>query len=356
MKDRVYICHTFYHVYISVLKELAMPVEKRGRATLILSTMSNDFGSMTDRAEACGLFEEVLLFDEKEDVTDKKVMKYHADRGNLVLNLLQRIKYTKLLGKLQEPYIPTDLKQFKDVYVYCDSDPIGYYLNYKKIKYHAIEDGLDTIKYCDDARFSNRGHFELKAKMAALNLIFIENGYSKYCIDMEVNDIECLKYKMENYVEVPRENLVKNLKKEDIHYLTDIFMENGEALISLVESIPSDRKRVMILTDPVCDLDTRARIIRDIINEYGRDAAVFIKPHPRDILDYETESFSDCIVLKGNFPMEMLNFIPSIHMNSAVSIFTVVDSIRFADETVQLGSDFMDKYEEPSIHRQNEVI
>ncbi|MBR5360683.1 MAG: lipooligosaccharide sialyltransferase, partial [Lachnospiraceae bacterium] len=90
-------------------------------------------------------------------------MNYHRDRGNLILNLLQRIRYTKELGKAQEEFIPTDLKQYKDIYVFCDSDPIGFYLNYRKIRYHAVEDGLDTILYCDSARYSNIGHFGIKA-------------------------------------------------------------------------------------------------------------------------------------------------------------------------------------------------
>lgn len=356
MKDRVYICHTFYHAYITVLKELGMPHEKRGQATLILSTMSNDFGNMTERARKSGLFEDVLLFDEKEDVTSKKVMKYHADKGNIILNFIQRMRYTKLLGKLQEQYVPVDLKEYSDVYVFCDSDPIGHYLNYKKIRYHAIEDGLDTLKYCDDARYNNRGHFGLKTKMASMNLIFIENGYSKYCIDMEVNDISCLKYKMDKYIEVPREGLIEKVPKEDIHYLMDIFMEDSNLLISQVGDISSDKKKVMILSDPVCDLETRGKIMRDIITEYCEGAEVFIKPHPRDILDYDTDAFSDCIVLRGRFPMEMMNYIPELHMDRVISIFTVPDGIKFADEKILLGADFMDRYEDPAIHRQNEVI
>ena len=60
-----------------------------------------------------------------------------------MLNLFSRMKYTKLYGRLQEPYVPVDLKKYRDIYVFCDSDPIGYYLNYKKIRYHALEDGLD---------------------------------------------------------------------------------------------------------------------------------------------------------------------------------------------------------------------
>lgn len=356
MKDRIYICHTYYHVYISVLKELNLPKEDRGKASLILSTMSNNFGDLKRHVEASGLFEDVYMFDEKEDVKLPEVMKYHTDRGNLILNLLQRIRYTRELGKAQEEFIPTDLSEYKDIYVFCDSDPIGFYLNFKKIRYHAVEDGLDTILYCDSARYSNIGHFGIKAFMAKLGLIFIENGYSRYCIDMEVNNARDIKYPMPFYKEVPRKQLTDNISEKDRYYLTDIFMDNPGQLLAQVAAISSDSRKVLILSDPVCDLETRKRIMRDIITEYGQDAAVFIKPHPRDVLDYETEDFADCIVLKGRFPMEMMNYFPELHMDLALSIFTTVDSIEFADEKIKLGADFMDKYEDPAIHRENEQI
>ncbi|MCR4990323.1 MAG: lipooligosaccharide sialyltransferase [Lachnospiraceae bacterium] len=355
MKDRIYVCHTFYHAYIATVKELNLPESQRGKATLVLSTMSNDFGSLREKALKSGLFEDVLMFDEKEDICFPEVMKYHADKGNTFLNLLQRIRYTKLLGKAQEENIPVDFKEYKDIYVFCDSDPIGYYLNYKKIRYHAVEDGLDTIKYCDDARYGNRGHFKLKAFMAKLNLIFIENGYSKYCIDMEVNDISALKYKLPNYVEAPREKLFKGIPDKDRHYLMDIFMDDPETLLGQLRNIEPGKKKVMILSDPVCDYETRKKMMRDIINEYAKDASVMIKPHPRDVVDYKNE-FRDCIIIKGRFPMEILNEIPEFKVDRVVSILTVVDAIGFADERIFLGADFMDRYEDPAIHRQNEVI
>ena len=355
-KDRVYICHTFYHVYISVIKELNLPKEKRGKADLILSTMSNDFGNLDGKAIRSGLFDGVYRFDEKEDAVLPDVMKYHRDRGNVILNLLQRIRYTRELGKAQEEYVPVDLTEYKDIYVFCDSDPIGYYLNYKKIRYHAVEDGLDTILYCDSARYSNIGHFKLKAFMARLGLIFIENGYSKYCIDMEVNNLRDIKYKIGKYKEVPRKQLTDNVSETDRYYLMDIFMDNPGQLLSQLAEAPTDRRKVLILSDPVCDLDTRKEIMRDIITQYGKDATVFIKPHPRDVLDYDTGDFSDCIVLKGRFPMEMMNYFPELHMELVLSIFTTVDSIEFADKKVKLGADFMDKYEDPAIHRENEQI
>ena len=94
MKDRIYVCHTYYHVYVACLKELNLEQEKRGNATLVMSTMSNDFGDLKERALGCGLFEAVYMFEEKEDINFPEIMKYHVDRGNLFLNLLARIRYT----------------------------------------------------------------------------------------------------------------------------------------------------------------------------------------------------------------------------------------------------------------------
>ena len=357
MKERIYVCHTYYHVYVTCLKELALPEQQHGQATLMLSTMSNDFGNLKERAEASGLFEEVIMFDEKEDVFFPELKKYHTDRGNIVLNMLARIRYTKLFGRLEKAYVPVDFRQYGDIYVFCDSDPIGYYLSYEKIYYHALEDGLNCIQYYDTARYDNRGHFELKAWMAERNLIFIQNGYAKYCLDMEINDKSVVPYPCKKYIEVPRAKLVERLTKEDKDLLIHLFIENMDSLLEQLKTGAADK--VLVLTEPLCPLDVRKKLFADVIEEYGvidgRPGQVLIKPHPRDVLDYRKE-FSQYIVLNAMFPMEIMNFIPDLKFRRVVSVATVPNGIQFAEEIIFLGEDFLDKYEDPAIHRQNEMI
>lgn len=357
MKDRIYVCHTYYHVYVACLKELNLPKKDRGKATLVLSVMSNDFGCLQDRARRCGLFEEVHMFDEQEDVNFPEVMKYHTDRGNLLLNMLARIKYTKLLGKMQQAYVPVDFKEYKDVFVFCDSDPIGYYLSYKKIPYHALEDGLDCISTYDTARYDNRGHFKLKAFLASLNLIFIQNGWAKYCLDMEVNDLSALPYPCPKYVEKPRRELTEGLGEAEKETLVRLFIENMDEIQKKLDT--GGKNKVLLLTEPLCGLDVRERIFRDCIEQYGKldgeESVVLIKPHPRDALDYR-KAFPEYIVLDGRFPMEVLNYIKGLRFRRVISVFTVVHAIQFAEEIVYLGEDFMDQYEPPEMHRQNEMI
>jgi len=362
-KKRIYICHTYYHVYIACLKELDLPVKGdgalRGQASLLLSSLSNDFGSLKERAQKSGLFEEVLPYEEKEESFFPELSAYHRDRGNLLLNMLARIKFTKLMGKLQAPFIPVDLREYGDIYVFCDSDPVGYYLSTHKIYYHALEDGLDCIRYYDTARYDNRGHFKLKAWMAAHNLIFIQNGYSKYCLDMEVNDLSVLEYPCPKYIEKPRRELTEKLGKEEKDTLVSIFIDNKKELERILASGRKNEPKVLVLSEPLCDLETRKRIFRDIIEEYGnvngQKAQILIKPHPRDVLDYR-ELFPEHLVLDGKFPMEILNYVENLVFDRVVTVFTVPDAIAFAKEKVFLGEDFMDRYEAPEIHRQNEQI
>ncbi len=355
MKERIYVCHTYYHVYVTCLKELTLPKPMRGQATLVLSTMSNDFGDLQGRAQASGLFEEVLMFEEKEEHFFPELARYHTDYGNLAANLLARIKFTKLYGRLQEPYVPVNFGEYGDVYVFCDSDPIGYYLNYKKIRYHALEDGLDCICYYDTARYDNRGHFALKAFLAKWNLIFIQNGYSKYCVDMEVNNTSILKYPCPKYIEQPREVLVRRLTQADKNVILRIFMEDMDGLWEQLSAGNHHERKVLVLSEPLCSLPVREQIFKDIIAQYGQDAQVLIKPHPRDGLDYRG-LFPQHIVLDGKFPMEILNFVEGLEFEKVVSVYTVPDSIHFAKEKVFLGDDFMDKYEKPEAHRFNEQI
>ena len=321
--------------------------------------MSNDFGNLKERAEKSGLFREVIPFDEKEESFFPELSELHKDRGNLVANMIQRIRFTRRFGKLLAPYIPVDLRKYEDIYVFCDSDPIGYYLSTHRIYYHALEDGLDCIRYYDTARFDNRGHFGLKAWMAAHNLIFIQNGYSKYCIDMEVNDISVLQYPCPKYIEKPRARLTEQLSEEAKGILTEIFIENREELEERLHEGEGGGHRVLVLTEPLCDLETRKKIFTDIIEEYqwvnGEKALVLLKPHPRDVLDYK-KLFPEHIVLDSKFPMEILNYVEGLSFDRVISVFTVPDAIRFAKEKVFLGEDFMDRYEAPEIHRQNEQI
>lgn len=354
-KERIYVCHTYYHVYVTLLKEFALSKEKQKKATLILSKMSNDFDVIEERIEKENIFENILYYDEKNETFFPELQKLKINQNSLVKNMIARIKFTKKLGAAQEQYVPVDFSEYKDIYVYCDSDPIGYYLNYKKIKYHAIEDGLNSIANLDAARYDNKEYFKIKAWMSRMGFIFIQNGYGKYCIDIEVNNISRLMYPMKRYIEQPIENLTERLTGAEKEILSRIFIKNYDELIDEVDKQKHGMNSILILTEPLCTLDVRKQIFRDLVKTYKEEGSVTIKPHPRDELDYY-ELFPDLTVLDKKIPMEIMNFVEGLQFSKVISVLTETKAIKFAKESVKLGPDFMDKYEAPEIHRQNEQI
>ena len=150
---------------------------------------------------------------------------------------------------------------------------------------------MNCIQYYDTARYDNKGHFELKAWMSARNLIFIQNGYGKYCLDMEINDKSVVPYPCDKYIEQPRAQLVEHLSEEDKDILIHLFIENMDELQQKLNCGAKDK--ILVLSEPLCELDVRKQIFSDIIKEYsevdGNRGQVLIKPHPRDVLNYEKE-------------------------------------------------------------------
>lgn len=355
-RPRVYVCHTYYHAYITFLKELSLPRKEQGRADLVLSTMSTDFENLKSRVESTGLFRKVYMFDEKREDFFPELAKWRKGTGSFLGNLLYRIQFTRRYAQLEAPFIPVDFREYGDVYVYCDSDPIGYYLNQNRIYYHALEDGLNCLKNFDAARYDNRGHFGLKTFLSRhLNLIFVQNGYGKYCLDMEVNDISAIRYPCPRYIEQPRQALVDRLDDHDKDLILRAFVRDKEGLERQLRESGRIGDKILILTDPLCTLDVREKIFRDIIAMYEPEGTIFLKPHPRDVLDYR-KLFPEYPQFDATVPMEMLGFFPEVRFKKVVGVLTEMKAISFADEIVRLGEDFMDDYEDPLIHRQNEQI
>ena len=52
----------------------------------------------------------------------------------------------------------------------------------------------------------------------------------------------------------------------------------------------------------------------------------------------------------------MLNFIPDISFKKVIAVFTELSDISFAETKVRLGEEFMDRFEDPAIHRYNDKL
>ena len=59
---------------------------------------------------------------------------------------------------------------------------------------------------------------------------------------------------------------------------------------------------------------------------YEKEGEIYIKPHPRDELDYST-LFAEYTQFDATVPMELLNFFKEFRVKKAISVFTDVVSL-----------------------------
>ena len=358
-KSRIYVCHTFYHVYVAVLNEMKLVRETSKtmyqKADIALSSVSTDFEHLGDRLTKTGIFQNVIALDEKREDFFPELAKYRKNYKNILKHMINRMIFTKKLAKCETPYMEViDFAAYEDIYVFCDSDPIGYYLNYRHLYYHAVEDGLDCLKNLDDAYVANHGHFRLKTWFSRHNLIFIMNGWGKYCLDMEINDRSVVPTDCPRFVEVPRKPLERALTPEQKKQMIQAFIEDADALMQQLKPSQEGEAFACFLTEPhPVDIEARKRVCLDVLAQYCQGYRVLIKPHPRDTIDYEALC-PDAVVLRGRFPVEVLNFFEGLRIRLAVSILTTaMNNMDFVEEKLNLGASFWDAYEDPEKHAYN---
>lgn len=93
-------------------------------------------------------------------------------------------------------------------------------------------------------------------------------------------------------------------------------MKNKEELEHQIAESNKVGDKILILTDPLCTLDVREKIFRDVIKMYEKEGSIFIKPHPRDELDYR-KLFPEYPQFDATVPMEMLNFFPGTEVQKS---------------------------------------
>ena len=342
-KRRVYVCHTFYQVYVAVLKEMYAQKSSPTRGVMLLSPMSMGYGSLQSRLEKEDLFDTVMELNEVHPRFFEEPYPRPLGTGGWLRKLWERRQYYRYVVKNEEKHINFDFRKTDEIYVFCDSDPIGSYLNMCHIPYIAVEDGRNSAT-ANGVVAANEQFFWLKRFLAKRNFLFMPEGYSKYCRFYEVNSADGVISTGRKIRVVPNDQLIAALNDTEKEKIYRMFKSWDSSFAQ-----KSDRF-VMILTQPVCTEENRIRMYQKMIDMYRDQSKIMIKPHPKDKVDYQT-LFPDCLVIDSGFPIEIFNIHCDFICDKIVTAYsTSLDALTFAKEKISLGVDFLDEFEPPEMH------
>lgn len=330
-EKNLYICHTYYHVLIAIIKQI-----KSGICSDIM--LSADFSNdllvndklLINRLKESKMFCNILIFDySKEEITKKENLFtfYRIYIGNRIIR--------------KQEY---NLFDYKKIYIFWEYSLIGYVLNKQRVEHHLLEEGIDCFKIKYKGRYKDKKSLKKLIKKF-LKIYYV--GESPYIKTIEVNNKENLYIKHSNIVECPKKDLFLSLSSKQKNEILKIFLERPDVLLDMSDC-------VLILTQPlfedkICSTEEeKVNIYKEIIKQYASNENVIIKTHPREITDYDkyVKDYKNVKIINERFPIEILNFL-DVRFKKVITIFsTSINIIENCDEKIELGYEYIkDKME-----------
>ena len=291
---KIYICTTYYHVLITLAKSLLDKEE----TDIVLCDDIIGAENLCDKLNEYNIFKKVYFV--RQSIIPELVSK------NFLKNLFYLHKFNYAMA---QKHINIDFNKYSDIYIFHDDTKIGHYLNDAGYYYHLIEDSLNFYQKILRTPFSYAVISDWKYYLKRiLNYKYLPLGNSKYVLDVEVNENKNLKIKRKNIIEVNR---------------NDLLHVNNKTLI-LTEPLYEDN----ILQSEQEQIDFYKVIAEDFKR---KNFNVYIKPHPRDCIDYSL-CISDINIINKEFPIEIFNYIEDLSFSIIVSkSSSCMDALNFAE-------------------------
>lgn len=304
----LYICSTYYHTLISILKA----IDETEKPAVIICSYIPEYQNLAKKLEASHFFSEVIAVNNIDARPQTFKEKFLWRRG--------------LYKKIVETTFRMDFSRFNEIYLFMDDTWIARYLKDIHVSYNILEDGLDAFKGIQNGPFAYTiVRPSLKNKVKRI----LKYGFDSYCYyldekhlvkSIEVNDITniAIDGSDKRVIEKPRKTLYSKLTTEYLNRVVSVYLDNMNLLD--IDNI------VLVLTYPlfgdnlVKTLDEQMAIYSDICKRYALNYNVVIKPHPRDNLDYSP--LSECKILPKTFPSELIPYIDDGKIKKYISVYS----------------------------------
>lgn len=306
----LYICDSMYHIYLSLLKSRFL----LGNHSIIIKDTIPDYKNLSKRLIESGFFNKVSIINELRLIRKKNPLilfnlsyyfkplpKEIIEEEYKIFLFLDTTFYAKFLIK----YYPTI-----DITLVEDGEQIyaNYHSNYrdlvKKIFKLPLGYGRDKAVNSIEVQYPNRINSNLKNKTKLLNIISLQN-----------------------------------IHKKEINVIFSVFGFSLDVLKSKSFSI--------LLTQPLSEdnfisEEEKVMLYKKIIVDYMKGESIVIKVHPREKTDYK-KLFSDCLIIPGYFPVELLNYAPVV-INKGVTLFSsALNNLQKIENKLFLGIDYSSK-------------
>jgi len=323
--NQVYICGTYFHVYVSMLKQLHR-ADAKSKSLLILNDHTPGIENLIAALRENGFFDNILF------VPFRKIESSEKSNGSFISRTLFR---NRAMVRAVEQH--SDILKWKSFIetseinsFYLWGYPAAYFVmrfpnNYLRI----IEDGARNYII----RISNTKLLKRKYLLRT----YIGDGFDKNIREINLQFPEQLDGRLKHKgTLLPLKQLQDNLSQADNQRVLKVFM-NGKT-VKL-----NDQKKILIITQPLSEDNFvteqyKVSLYDKMIEEHAHDHEVYIKPHPRELTNYHEKLKRPFIEIPRSFPLEMFDLMENIRFDKGITIFSSgIGNLRCVAQKIHLG-------------------
>ncbi len=328
MTNKVYVCGTLYHLYVSSLKNIE--AQSQGIKSLLI---------VNDHTPNLPLMARQLV--EKNFFSDYCYIPFFAIRRKLrsETNYIQRnfirnktiIKFVENNSDINKQ---SDFIRNSEINLFYSLGMNSFYFlnRFKENVFVQLEDGMRNY----NPRVNN---------LKALKRKFILKTPQGEGRDEQIERIE-VKYPeklpqavRKKGVKLNLQNIIDKLSNNRKQELLNIFFQGNTLSLN-------DNKKLILITQPLSEdnfisEDYKISLYNKILNEHASGYEIYLKAHPREETEYKDKLDKEIIELPRNFPLEILNFYPEIIFDKGITIFSgALNNLENIKKRIFLGQDY----------------
>lgn len=313
MKNQVYVCGTYYHLYIAMLWNKAHS-EKGGKSLLVLQDFTTSLPDILPDVKKVGFFTHVIPAPFREKYSGKGT-RYSRMKQNIRMNLLR----TRSIIKKAEAGF--DIVRYHD---FIENSEINLFFNqglctsyfivkYKHLFMRLLEDGERNY----NSKLSNLAVFRKKYILRS----FIGEGIDSSIKEIHVQNPERLSKRVRHKgVKLDLRKMVKNLSEGDRKKLVNFFLKDSDFDIQTSDN-------VLLITQPLSEdkyvtEDVKVALYEKILNDHTSNETIYIKVHPRERTDYKNKLGKPVHIIRKSFPVELFDLLPGIQFEKGITIYS----------------------------------
>lgn len=325
--NQVYICGTYFHVYVSMLKQLQHK-NPNSKSLLILNDHTPGIEKLISALRENGFFDDVIF------APFRRIESAEKSNGSLLSRTLFR---NRAMVRAVEQH--SDILKWKSFIeaseinsFYLWGYPTAYFvMRFPNSYLRIIEDGARNY-------IIRISHAKLLKRKYLLRT-YIGDGFDERVREINLQFPEQLDERLRHKgTRLELRQMQDNLSARDNQRILNVFM-NGETVRL------NNQKKILIITQPLSEDNFvteqyKVSLYAEMIKAHADDHEVYIKPHPRELTNYHEKLHRPFIEIPRSFPLEMFDLMENIRFDKGITIFSSgMGNLRCIAYKVHLGRD-----------------